>query len=194
MKSPLFKEKILPYLKENLTADRLGHVMGVAYLAEKIARRHGLDPFKARMAGLLHDAAKCWKKKDLKKYARKHRLKVPDLEQTCERQPGLLHAYVGADLVKKIFGIKDPEILSAIAKHSLADVRMTPFDKCVYLADLAAPGRKFPEAKVIRKMALKNLDKAFLEGLRVKLHYTVQDGCWIHPQSIRVWNSFMDEA
>ncbi len=192
MKLPSEK-KVLEYLKDHLSRERLGHTMAVTFLAEKLARRHGLSVAKARMAGLLHDSAKEWSVQELKACARKKNLQVPDLKETLQH-PRLIHAYAGAHVAEKEFGIRNQDILSAIRKHTLADVKMSTFDKCVFLADLASPDRKFPEARAIRALAMKSLDKGFAEGLRIKLMYAVMKGRWFHPHSQRVWNRWRTDA
>lgn len=187
MKLPAEAE-ILAYLKKHQTSKRTGHTMAVAHLAEKLARKHGLSPARARLAGLLHDAAKNWTGKKLAAYAKKHRLRVPDIEATCRRHPGLLHAYVGAHIARAVFGVKDAGVLSAIAKHSLGSVHMSRLEKCLYVADLASPDRKFSEAGTIRDLAMRDLNRAFARGMRVKFWSVLMEGRWIHPESVRVWN------
>ena len=191
MKEALIREKILPYLRRNLTPKRLGHVMGVTDLAWKLAKMHGLDSESAELAGLLHDSAKCWTAKKLVAYVRRHGVSVPELEHTIRVQPQLLHAYAGSHFARTNFGVKDPKVLSAIARHTLGSVRMTRLDKCVYVADLAAPDRKFKAAEDLRKLARRDLDRAFIEAVRIKLNDLIRRGEFIHPEAIRVWNRYV---
>ena len=51
-------DKILDYLKENLSEDRFKHTMGVAETAKELAKVYNCDCEKAYFAGLLHDIAK----------------------------------------------------------------------------------------------------------------------------------------
>ena len=188
------EKSVIAYLKENLTRERIGHTMAVAYLASKLARKHGLNPARVRMAALLHDSAKNWSKQRLVRYAKSRRLPVPDLLETCRRRPRLTHAYAGASVAAKVFGITDREILSAISKHTLGNAKMNRFEKCIYMADLAEPGRKFPEAKELRNLAMRDLDRAFVRGVGIKIIYAIKDGRWIHPESVRVWNHWMKKT
>ena len=195
MKGSLVRDEIMPYLRKNLTKERLGHTMAVALLAQRLAHRHGLNPERARLAALLHDSAKCRKGryakgKELVKYARKYKVKAPDMEETCRERPKLLHAYVGAHLAKRRFGVRDKQVLSAISKHTLGSEAMSDFDKCVFMADLVSYDRKFGGVRRLRNLAMKDLDRAFIEGLRIKLCSTVRDGQWVHPESVRVWNKW----
>ena len=52
-------DEILKCLKEDLNPERYEHSIGVAEMAEELAKRFGCDPEKAYVAGLLHDCAKC---------------------------------------------------------------------------------------------------------------------------------------
>lgn len=191
MRDDLIQGKIIPYLRKNLTKERIGHTLAVALLAERLARKHGLNPKRARLAGLLHDAAKCRTGHDLARYARNHKVRSPDFEETCRLRPKLLHAYVGAHLARRKFGLRDGGIFSAISNHTLGSVKMTAFDKCIFVADLLSYDRKFKRIQRLRNLAMKDLDRAFVEGIRIKLTCTVRDGRWIHPESVRVWNRWV---
>ena len=46
-------------LKKYLDKDRFMHTQGVMYTASCLAMAHGIDMERARIAGLLHDCAKC---------------------------------------------------------------------------------------------------------------------------------------
>src|SRR5947208_1420350 len=115
----LIDKQIFPFLKENLPEERWRHVQSVTEFAGELAGRHGLDRERARLAGALHDIARCWSLEKLVKYVQGRNLKVPEPEFTIRHKPILLHSYVGADLARSRFGVSDGEILSAIEKHSL---------------------------------------------------------------------------
>ncbi len=54
----LDSRKALELVSKSLSAKKLRHTIGVKDLAEDLARHHGLDPEKAKLAALLHDLAK----------------------------------------------------------------------------------------------------------------------------------------
>ncbi len=180
--------KVLDFLKRTLTDERRRHVLGVVELAGKLAERFGLDSDRVRLAGALHDVARCWTQEELHRYTRKYRVRVPDLKFILKYQPILLHSYVGAHIARRRFKIKDREILSAIAKHSLGSIKMTAFEKCVYMADLLAPDRDFYGADRLRETVFKDLDLAFREGIAVKIRYVLGRNEPLHPEVIRIWN------
>ena len=47
------------WLRNNLDEDRFNHSIGVSEKAEELAIKFGLDSDKAKLAGLVHDCAKC---------------------------------------------------------------------------------------------------------------------------------------
>ncbi len=180
--------KILLHLRRTLPPKRLGHVMGVARYAERLARVYGLDPIRVRLAALLHDLARAWPDKKLIDYVRRHRIRAPDLDFSIKTRPLLLHSHVGAHLAKRLFNVCDPEILSGISKHTLGSLEMSLFDKVIYVADLLAPDRKFALAARLRILAQKRIEEVYSEGVRMKLIYSASIGEPLHPYSVRVWN------
>lgn len=193
-KKNLIDLKILPFLKKNLPSEKLTHVLGVMDLSEKLAVKHHMNPYRARLTASLHDMVRHWNEKKLLEYIKKHHLKIPHKKFICQHQPVLLHGFVAADLASKLFHVRDRQVLSAITKHSFASMQMTPFEKLIYLADLLAPDRNFPEVSQLRFLAFKDLQKTFVEGLRVKMMYLLKEKQCFHPNSVRVWNHFISHA
>jgi predicted HD superfamily hydrolase involved in NAD metabolism len=195
MKSKLKKDflyrEILDFLKQSLPPKRLQHVLGMANLSQRLATHHGLDPQRATLAALLHDIARCWAPQDLVRYVRQHHLKIPHRDFLCRVEPLLLHSFVGVHWTKKMFPKVDPEILSAIEKHSFAAPSMTLFEKLIYVADLAAPDRKFPEVKRLRFLAFKNLNQAFIEAMRIKMVHLLKTNQSLYPDAATIWNQFI---
>ena len=168
-------------LKDFLTPARYAHCLAVAQLSAELAGIHDEDPQRAALAGLLHDAARDFKKARLISYAASKRLKVPWLKATIRRAPVLLHSYASARLAADRFGVRDKAVLRAITLHTLGATRMDVLSKIIYVADLAAEGRDFPEAEKIEGLARRDLDAAFLAANYVKLKYAARSGFWPHP-------------
>ena len=76
-------------LKKTLTRHRFRHTLGVRDTSERLARIHGLDAAAARVAGLLHDAAKCLPEKE------QRRLAAGLADEGELANPELLHAPAG---------------------------------------------------------------------------------------------------
>lgn len=185
----LTDQKIISYLKKNQPKNRMNHVLGVMRLADKLAIRYRFNRKKIRYAGLLHDLARSWSEKKLIRYVQTHSLKIPNKKLILKHHPLLLHGAVSAHLAQNIFSIHDRKILSAISKHTLGSIKMSLFEKLIYVADLAAPDRKFKERKKLEAMAFKNLHLAFREALKIKMMHVLKTQSWIDPGSVRIWNS-----
>jgi predicted HD superfamily hydrolase involved in NAD metabolism len=105
---------------------------------------------------------------------------VDDFER---RNPIVLHARLGAELARERFGVDDPQILSAIRRHTVAAADMTPLDAIVYLADGLEPGRRFADREVLERTAFLDLDAAMAGLLRSTLAYMAARGLDIAPQT-----------
>ena len=124
--------EIQNWLKENLDEERYIHTLGVMDAAEELAKMFNLDIDKAKITGLLHDAAKCFSNEKLLEIIEEN---IPEV-QKCELvNYKTLHAPVSAYLTKTLFGINDKEILDAIRWHTLGRCGMSNFEKIVFLAD-----------------------------------------------------------
>jgi predicted HD superfamily hydrolase involved in NAD metabolism len=141
---------------------RYEHSVRVARCAENLARRHGVDPGKARLAGMLHDLARLYSAERLLREARARGFAIGARER---EHPVLLHARVGAALARELFGVQDRDVLSAIEKHTTGADDMTPLDCVVYLADSLEPNRKFPERAALWDLALRDLEAATRETM-----------------------------
>lgn len=156
-------------VKEVLTEDRFEHTLGVMYTAESLAMRYGTDMTQAAVAGLLHDCAKCIPNAQKIKMCRKNGIEITEME---EANPSLLHAKLGAYLAKSVYGVTDPEILSAISCHTTGKPDMSMLDMIIYMADYIEPNRdKAPNLKEIRKKSFENIEEALYQVLESTLKY-----------------------
>ena len=152
-----------------------------------------MQDFQRDLLFLLHDVARDLGPLGLAAYAGRTRLKVPVFKAILREAPVLLHAYAGAAIAEKKFGVKDRETLNAIRGHTLGSAAPGLLEKIVYVADLASDGRDFPEAGIIKRLAFRDLDKAYAAANYVKLIYVFRTGGWIHPESIRSWNRLSEK-
>ena len=156
-------------LQKEVDEDRYHHTLGVMFTAASMAMVWGEDLEKARVAGLLHDCAKCIPNKKKLKMCSQHNIPVSEFEQT---HPFLLHAKLGAYVAKAKYNITDEDILSAITWHTTGKPEMTLLEKIVYIADYIEPKRdKAPNLKVVRKLAFQDLDECMYKILADTLAY-----------------------
>lgn len=176
------------WLRRRLKENRYLHSKAVAALAAELAGVYGANKERAALAGLLHDAAKCMADKDLVKYCLKHKIRPEYFDEICRYEPSLLHSYASAFMTEHVFGVKDKEILDAVAQHTLGGDGMTLLSKVLYVADMASKDRKYAHAAHIRALARKDLDAAFTEATKRKLLFTIQANKWICPRGNKTWN------
>ena len=160
---------------------RYAHVLRVARLAERLARAHGIDPLRARMAGMLHDLARLYPAERLLRECAERGLAIDAFERA---HPVVLHARLGAELARERFGVEDRAVLSAIRKHTLADAVMSPLDKVVYLADGLEPDRDFADRAALEALAFRDLDASLRAVLASSIAYLRKRGLAVAPQTL----------
>jgi len=171
-------------------ARRFEHTLGVEYTAAALAMCHGADIHSARIAGLLHDCAKCLTDEKRLAICEKNHIPIHKLEK---KNPFLLHAKVGAFLAKEKYGIEDLEILNAIRSHTTGRPNMSLLEKIIFIADYIEPGRKSaPNLTEIRKLAFQDIDKALLKILEDTLDYLKETAGDIDPMTEETWRSYHD--
>jgi len=185
--------RLLRRVREHLSQnDRYEHSVRVARSADTLAQRHGVDAYKARLGGLLHDLARLYSAAKLLDECEKRDFFIDDFERA---HPVLLHARLGAALARERFGIGDGDVLSAIEKHTTAAGEMSPLDCVVYLADSLEPARKFPERPALWQIALVDLEEAMREVLALAIRRHVRKGLAPAPPTLAAAELFgVDEV
>ncbi len=177
-------------LQQGLKASRYQHSLSVAETAEKLARRWGADPKQAYLAGLLHDAGRIYPPEQLLEKAKEYGL---ELDSWHKSKPQLLHAPVGALLLEKEWGIHDPVLLQAVARHTLAGEHLTLLDKILYLADVIEPLRtSWPGLEQLRQLGETDLNRAMLAALAYSFTYLAGKQEKPHPCSIQAYQQLME--
>ena len=178
-------DKIRQKLKKELDADRYEHTLGVAETAERMARIFGEDAEKARLAGLLHDCAKCMTLDEMKRAA----AGLPEDPELNTR--ALMHAPAGMCLARDKYGVTDPDVLGAIRWHTTGKKGMTALEKIIYLADVIEPNRKsFDGIEELRKLSLRDLDQAMALALRLSVGHVLSRGKPVHPDSLEALRQY----
>jgi predicted HD superfamily hydrolase involved in NAD metabolism len=168
------------FARGRLSDKRYGHTVRVADTAESLARKHGLDPDRTRLAALLHDAARETEPKEFLRLANEWDLPVGEPER---QSPKLLHGPVAAELARRELGVEDEEVLSAIRAHTVGRAVMEPIALALYVADKIEPARDYPSVQRIRGLAREDLRQAAAESLRRAVAHNESRGKSIHPAS-----------
>ncbi|AFY95974.1 bis(5'-nucleosyl)-tetraphosphatase (symmetrical) YqeK [Chamaesiphon minutus] len=180
------RAKILAWLNENVPPKRIQHILGVERMAIELATHYQLDADIAAQAGLMHDLAKYFKPQRLLELARAEGLPIDEVDIAA---PHLLHADVSAIVARDEFGITNPEILQAIADHTLGRPGMGAMSCIVFLADTLEAGRgDTPELEALRQLSYQDLHRAVWHTCDYSLKYLLSTRCLIHPRTIRTRN------
>lgn len=172
-------------------AKRFEHTLGVEYTAAALAMCYGASIEDARLAGLLHDCAKCLTDEKRLSICKKNDIPVTEIEM---RNPFLLHAKVGAFLAKEKYGVGKQDILNAILYHTTGHENMSLLEKIIFVADYIEPGRKqAPNLLEIRKLAFQNLDNAMLQILEDTLKYLQSGGGETDPMTEITWRYYKEK-
>ena len=168
------------YARDRLSDKRYNHTLRVAETAERLARVHGLDPAKARFAGLLHDMNRETAGDALLRVAAERDVPVGDAER---KKPMLLHGPVAAEVAQAELGVKDEAVLEAVRVHTTGAAGMQPLSLAVFVADKTEPGREGEWAERLRELADRDLEEAARESLKSSISYTEERGRAVHPKS-----------
>lgn len=178
-------------LQEKLDGPRYEHSLGVMYTAAALAMRYGAEVNRCMVAGLLHDCAKCLSSKEKIEECEKHHLSISAVER---KNPGLLHAKLGAYYMETVYQIDDRALLDAVTYHSTGRPEMTLYDKIIYIADYIEPHRnKAPDLEKVRRLAFTDLDDCLYEILKGTLRYLADQEDAIDPMTRQTYEYYKEQ-
>jgi predicted HD superfamily hydrolase involved in NAD metabolism len=186
---PLAEGALQARLKTLLKDARYEHTRGVVVTATALAEAHGLNVAAVRTAAWLHDAAKSLSPTRQKSLAKQAGADPHELSA-----PSLWHAAASCMLAQQQFAVKDPAILQAIRFHTTGAPSLGPIAKAIYVADYSEPGRRYKGTKKLRKLALEDLQAAYLAVLREKLGWVLYKRQALHPRTVEAYNEAVQTA
>ena len=172
-------------VKRHLTQGRFYHSQCVAAEAEKLARRYGADPEKARLCGILHDVMKDTPPQEQLKILEKSGI-ILTVAQRRNRK--LWHALSGAAYLRDELGIADQEILGAVECHTSGKGGMSLLDKVLFVADYISADRDYPGVEELRVTAYRSLEEAMVEGIRFTVDELMGQELPVAAESIEAYN------
>ncbi|CAM4267304.1 bis(5'-nucleosyl)-tetraphosphatase (symmetrical) YqeK [Paenibacillus tarimensis] len=181
------RNQLMESVRAQMPEKRWNHTLGVMQTAVELAKRYGVDEQQADLAAILHDVAKYWRTDTMEEIMRGN----PELEPLLTQDKELWHAFVGAVVAERDYGITDPLVLDAIRYHTSGREKMTMLDKVVCLADYIEPGREFPGVDKIRELAKDSLERALIAGFDSTLSFLIERGKRIFPLTVLARNDLI---
>ena len=187
------QEVLLARIKRDVTEHlsgkprRLAHSLSVARCAESLAVTYGVDPFLARVAGLLHDWEKACSVSEQLAHAKELGI---DMGVELELVHSLLHGRIAAMVLPECYPELPPAVWHAISVHTSACADMSPLDMVLFVADGIEPLRpSTPGIDRVRKLVGKaSLADLFWDSFVGGIVYVIEGGRYLYPRTIEVYN------
>ena len=179
-------ENIQKELKNILSEERYQHSIGVMKKAEELAKQYGIDANIAVLTGLAHDIAKEIPNEEKIAYCKEHKIEIDEVEM---HNVGLLHAKIGADIVKKYGFTK--EMQNAILYHTTGHLDMDLLAKIIFVSDKIEENREYTGIEELRKLATQDIDKCTLTILDETIKKNIDKGVLVHPDGIFARNQLL---
>ncbi len=177
-------------VKKHLSEKRFYHSQCVAACAAQLAEQYGADPEKARLAGILHDIMKDTEPEEQLKIIEKYGIMLTEAER---RNRKLWHAVSGAAYIEHVLGVRDREVVDAIACHTGGKSGMTLFDKVLFVADYISADRDYPGVEALRALSGSSLEEVMIEGIAFTIPERMEQRLTLEPRSIEAYNEALWE-
>lgn len=169
---------------------RLAHSLSVARTAEELAITYGVDPYLARVAGILHDWDKVVPRDELMS-----RAKALDIDFGVDLalvEP-LLHGVVAARELPEVYPELPSEVFQAIERHTIGACDMTSLDAVVFVADGIEPLRTGTIGiQETRDMVGKaSLDELFWNSFVGGISYVLDTRRYLYPGTVEIYNELV---
>ena len=175
------------FIRPKMDPKRFLHSLCVERRAVRLARIWGAEPYKAAVAGILHDVCKRMDPEVLLQM-----INVSGIINGIhfESQPKLLHSYAGALYVQRELGIQDTDIINAIRYHTTGRAGMSLLEEIIYMADLTSAERDYPDAPEVRVLAETDLKKAMAFAMVYITGELKKKGRWICPDTVAAYRQY----
>lgn len=171
-----------------LSEKRYYHSTCVMERCEELARKFGFDVEIAKKVGMSHDIAKELTDEEKIKYCEENNIEV---DETEKKNISLLHAKIGADMVKKYFDFDDTMCM-AIRAHTTGLPKMDMLSKILFIADRTSKDRNLPDIDYINELLETNINKTILYILDQKIELQIKKQANIHINTVITRNELLE--
>lgn len=166
---------------------RLKHSLSVAHTAERMALVYGVDPYSARVAGMLHDWSKALSNEA--QFEEATRLGL-DFGVDLNLVKPLLHGSIAARVLAELYPELSFDVLQAIDRHTLGNAHMSDLDMVIFVADGIEPLRKKnPVLDAQRKMVgTASLEELYWQSFADGVAYVIDTRRYLYPGTLKIYN------
>lgn len=176
-------------LKGRVNEHRFQHSLGVADTAVRLAQTYGVDPARARLAGILHDWDKNYDDQGIRARADELGMHVDPFVYAV--LPRVLHAHTAPVAIARDFPAVPEDVLRAMDRHTVAACDMSDLDMVLYIADAIEPNRVYPDVDVLRaKIGVVSLEELFFNIYEYWIIRMMERKMQLHPNTVDVWNHY----
>lgn len=171
-----------------LSPKRWEHCQAVARLARELAEKHGADPDKAELAGLIHDLTK--------EFPESRQLQMLELSGIIGEEhplPDECHALTGFLYARDSLGVRDPEVLDAIRFHTAGRAGMSLVERAVFAADKFSYDRTYPDVEEYRALAFADLDESLIAFFAFQIPRRIRQRRPLIPDCVYCYNWLLRE-
>lgn len=182
-------ELVTKKYQNNGHLDRLTHILGVADMAEELAKRYHTDPRKAKIAAYMHDY---YKYESIEEMAEV--IKDKDLLAECSILPTLYHAYASAVAYRNLFLPVDEEIYLAIKNHVFGRVDMGKLEEILVISDYIEVNRVYDNCIQCRNVCRESgLNAAMVFSTSHVISYVLKNKGTPHPLQYEVLKQYKEK-
>ena len=170
---------------------RYAHSLSVSRTAEQMALAYGVDPFLARVAGILHDWDKVLSNDQQVAHAVERRV---DLGVPAQLVQPLLHGITAARTLPEVYPSLPPSVWQAIERHTIGAIDMSDLDMVLFVADGVEPLRRdVPAIRRTREMieAHEPLSEVYWSSFFQGVAYVIDTERYLYPGTLDIYNGLV---
>ncbi|WP_051962524.1 bis(5'-nucleosyl)-tetraphosphatase (symmetrical) YqeK [Mesoaciditoga lauensis] len=178
-------ELLEKYREFMVSRQRAAHIQRMEEDGIELSQIHHLDSEKLLIAVCAHDLFRDTRPDVLLKMAKVWNIPLTDEERAF---PLLLHGKIAGEFLKRRFGIRDEEIITAVAHHTSGVPTESKIVKALVILDTIEHGRAFPGVDELRKTAKESLDECYEKVIKNKIEYALDNDLLVLIKSVETWN------
>ena len=166
----------------------MAHMDRVVAVADELARCWGADVALARYMAQAHDVVRHLSDEEWIRRAEEYGVPISEIERAA---PVLLHGPVGAEELRRHFGVTDERVLHAVRWHTPGHPDYSAEAWAMFIADKVEPrkAKRWKPLKKVHRLALtEGPEAAALLYLDLRMKQAVREHALIQPEALATRN------